>query len=180
MLSELFSTKERVMILELVLTEKGLTNSEISNRAGLNKGLVSIYLRKMEGWGLVEKIGRRYVFRSTPLVKQLKILINLANLKDALERLSQDIISLGVYGSYASGDNTSDSDIDIWVYMDRSDNIVIGELSRRISEMSGHEVNIIVLTDEKLKSLKRSDGPFYTSLLNGSIVMYGDGFGQAG
>jgi len=44
-------------ILDPVLVERGLTNSEITGRTRLNKGLVSIFMRRLVDWGLMEKEG---------------------------------------------------------------------------------------------------------------------------
>jgi hypothetical protein len=39
--------------------------------------------------------------------------------------------------------------------------------------MAGVEVNMLVLTPEKMKSIKMADQPFYNSLLRTSIVLKG-------
>jgi predicted nucleotidyltransferase len=178
MLNDLFSTKERVRILELVLTERGLTNSEIARRTELNKGLVSIFMRRLVDWDLMEKEGRKYGFRSTPLVKQIKILLNLTKLRGAIDNLPESIRSSGIYGSYATGENTSESDVDLWVFMTEPSTLMIGNISRRITDMTGKEVNIITLTPEKLIEMEMNDKPFLNSLLRESIVLKGEGFGQ--
>jgi len=49
----------------------------------------------------------------------------------------------------------------------------LARLQRDISAMADVEVNMLVLTSEKIKSIKMADQPFYNSLLRTSIVLKG-------
>ncbi len=49
----------------------------------------------------------------------------------------------------------------------------MARLQRDISTMAGAEVNMLVLTPEKMKSIKKADQPFQNSLIRTSIVLKG-------
>ena len=178
MLQQLFSTEERIRILRIVLFEEGLTNSQITSSANVNKGLVSIFLRSLVEQGIVERRERNYHFLSTPFVKQLKILLNLDTLAMIEDQVPEEVMGLGLFGSWATGNNRSDSDIDIWLFMDKIDNNKIGEVLGLISNITDQEVNILPLDQEKWDRLKKEDVPFTKSLLNDSITLSGVGIEQ--
>jgi hypothetical protein len=177
MLQEIFSTEERIRILEIVLYEKGLTNSIISRRAEVNKGLVSIFLRSLIEKGILEKRDRQYYFRTTPLVRQLKLLMNLSKLQCIEKEISTDTIGLGLFGSWAKGTNDEQSDIDIWIMMKEIDNEAVSRIIGWIERRTGSEPNLLLLTPEKWKRMKQEDVPFTSSMIRDTILLAGEGIG---
>jgi predicted nucleotidyltransferase len=173
MLQELFSTNERVKILNVVLFEQGLNNASITRKADVNKGLVSIFTRSLIDKGIVEKRDRRYYFRSTPFVKQLKVLLNLSKMQDIEELIPGSIIGMGLFGSWADGSNDTDSDLDLWMMMDEIDHEEVGEVIQIIRERISSEPNILLLTPKKWKRMKKEDFPFTSSLLRNTITLAG-------
>jgi len=174
MLSELFKTEERAKILRYVMFRSSFSVAEVSRATGITKGLVSRYLRCLVEHGLLQKEGRR----SSPLdgaySRAVKLLLN-------LERFDLSALSfgsakgLGLYGSWAKGTNHQDSDLDVWI---RADSLPpeseLARLQRDLGLQAGVEVNLLVLTPEKLESLKREDSPFYNSLVMNSVTLKGE------
>ena len=82
---------------------------------------------------------------------------------------------LGLYGSWARGTNHQESDLDVWV---RADSLppesVLARLQKDLSQQADCEVNLLVLTPEKLERLKREDKPFYNSLVMDSVTLNGE------
>jgi predicted nucleotidyltransferase len=82
---------------------------------------------------------------------------------------------LGLYGSWARGTNHQDSDLDVWI---RADSLPpeseLARLQMILSLQADSEVNLLVLTPEKLERLKREDPPFYNSLVLNSITLKGE------
>jgi hypothetical protein len=173
MLQELFSTKEREKILNIFLFEQGLNNASITRKAGVNKGLVSIFMRSLLYKGIVEKRDRRYYFRSTPFVKQLKVLLNLSKLQDIEELIPGSIIGMGLFGSWADGSNDVHSDIDLWMMMDEIDHGDVGEVIHIIRDRISSEPNILLLTPKKWERMKKEDVLFTSSLLRNTITLAG-------
>jgi predicted nucleotidyltransferase len=174
MLTQLFKTEERIKILQYVMDGNTFSVAEVSKAAGVNKGLVSRHLRYLEAQGLVSREGRRYSTLKGGYVRATKLLLNLDKID--LSSLSMGFASsLGLYGSWARGTNDKESDLDVWI---RSDSLPseseLARLQRDLRSQSGTEVNLLVLTPEKLDRLKKEDAPFYSSLVMTSLTLKGE------
>ena len=173
MISYLFSTPERVKILEQVLFNDDLTNSEITRRTGVNKGLISVYLRELVNRGLLIKNGSKYICSNSIIVKQIKILMNLITI-GSWNIDTTNILGMGIFGSWATGENTHISDLDLWIMLEKIDNRIIGEVLSEISINSDVQTDILVLTKQKWKMIKENDPPFYRSITWNGITIHGD------
>lgn len=173
MLTELFKTKERVRIISYILYQKSFTVNQVSNETGITKGLVSRYLKYVHGVGLFAKTKNTYQPIDCAHTRAIKLLLNLNKIN--IKSLYIDwTTGIGIFGSWAQGTNTYESDLDIWVKVDAYPaEYQLARLQRDISAMAGVEVNMLVLTPEKMKSIKMADQPFYNSLLRTSIVLKG-------
>lgn len=173
MLTELFKTKERVRIISYIMYQKNFTVNQVSNKTGVTKGLVSRYLKYVHGAGLFTKIKNSYQPIDCAHTRAIKLLLNL----NKINIKSPDLdwaTGIGIFGSWAQGTNTYESDLDIWVKVDAYPaEYQMARLQRDIGAMVGVEVNMLVLTPEKIKSIKMADQPFYNSLLRTSIVLKG-------
>ena len=174
MINQLFKTPERLKILREVLLRTHITVTEVSKDTGLSKGLVSRYLYEMRDDGLLERKGRNYYLKNQAITRAIKVLLNLDTL--SWEKITDSWIkSAALYGSWASGTNTEESDVDIWIKTDRNPseeelNLLYKELKTRIAS----EINILILTPEKLESMKKTDPPFYHSLQRNSLLLEGE------
>ena len=176
MLTDLFKTEERVKILRYAMFSNAFSVAEVSRVTGVTKGLVSRYLRCLMELGLLRKEGRTYSPLDGANSRAIKLLLN-------LERINLSALTLvfakglGLYGSWANGTNNEDSDLDVWI---RADCMLpeseLARLQRDLSRQAGVEANLLVLTPEKLESLKREDSPFYNSLVMNSMTLKGETF----
>jgi predicted nucleotidyltransferase len=174
MLTELFKTEERSKVLRYVMFRSSFSVAEVSRVTGVTKGLVSRYLRLLVVHGLLQKEGREYSPPDGALSRAVKLLLN-------LERIDLSALSLGsarglgLYGSWARGTNHQESDLDVWIRADHqppeSD---LARLQRDLSQQADCEVNLLVLTPEKLERLKKEDKPFYNSLVMNSVTLKGE------
>lgn len=174
MLVELFKTEERVEILRHVMFSSGYTVSEVSRTIGINKGLVSRYLRYLEKQGLVQRDGRRYSPLDGALPRVVKLLLNLESIDLSSLNLGA-AKGLGLYGSWAKGTNRQDSDLDVWIRAEvqPSEND-LARLQRDLSLQTGSEVDLLVLTPKKLERIKREDPPFYSALITCPVTLKGE------
>ena len=173
MLSYLFSTPERVKILEQVLFSDDIANCEIARRTGVNKGLISVYLRELVKKDILIKQGSEYRSSGSPVVKQIKILMNLITIGSWNIDIT-DIFSMGIFGSWATGENTVTSDLDLWIMVEKIDNRTIGEVLSKISLNSDVQTDILVLTKQKWNTIKQKDKPFYNSIIRDGITIHGE------
>jgi predicted nucleotidyltransferase len=174
MITYLFKTDERVRMLENILEKYQFTVKDISTDSNVSKGLVSRYLDSMKKDGLLKRSGRTYQVKDQSYTRALKIILNLEKIK--WDEISPKwITSAGLYGSWASGTNKEDSDLDIWIKVDQyPSEDDLNNLYKILKERTSSELNILILTTEKLDSLKENDVPFYNSLKEGSLILEGE------
>jgi len=174
MLTELFKTEERTSILRYVMFRKSFHAVEVSRDTGVTKGLVSRYLHILEMNGLLQKKGREYSPQDGARCRAIRLLLNLESID--LSALSLGSArGLGLYGSWARGTNDQESDLDVWIKADSfPEQSMLARLQRDLSLQTGSEVNLLMLTPEKLERLKREDKPFYNSLVMGSVTLKGE------
>jgi len=172
---ELLSTEERIKVLQYALERRIVGVEEIAKTTGLSKGLVSKTLSLLVKYGMARKSGRRFVIPETPQKKELKRFLNFMVLYPKLVALRTDwILSLGVYGSFARGENRPESDLDVWVFTKSPGISRSARLKREIELAVGREVNLLLLTPNRLNALKENDPVFYYSLVYGSMIMWGE------
>jgi predicted nucleotidyltransferase len=115
---------------------------------------------------------------SNPYVRVLKIFFNIKKLidKNTIRKLKKlEILGAGIYGSWANGTNFEDSDLDIWIKTSkRLEEINIATTADEIRKALGTNVQILVLTPERIERLKKADPIFYYSLVFGSIKLCGE------
>ena len=176
MLSKLFKTDKRIAILNYVLYNESTTITEISKKTKVSKGLVSRFMKYLEASELIEKRERKYFLVNNEIVKAIKKLLNLERIKiNANDTFWADAI--GIYGSWASGTNTSESDLDIWIEIKKYPlEYEISKFHKNLRKTTQTEVNFLILTPEKLKSLKDTDKPFYNSIIRNTIILKGESF----
>ena len=172
---ELLSTAERIKVLQHVLERRTVGVEEVAKATGLSKGLVSKTLSLLVKEGIARKSGRKFTILETPQTRELKRFLNFMFLYPKLSSLKKDwTVSLGVYGSFARGENRPESDLDVWVFTKKPGISRSARLKREIELAVGREVNLLLLTPNRLKALRENDPVFYYSLVYGSLVMWGD------
>jgi len=168
---------------EYILThpKKKIKVTEIARELAVSKGHVSEVISDLKKEGIVKK---SMVDLTNPYVRALKIAININKIKKSgvISKIrSLGIEKAGLYGSWANGNNTEESDIDIWVKPDDvMKGIDIAKLSDNIRKTLKIEPQIVVLSEEKLKRLKEDNEVFYFTLVLGSIILMGEGIGRTG
>ncbi len=174
MLADLFKTEERVRLLRYVLYRDNVGVTQVSRETGINKGLVSGYLKKLANYGLLRKKDRKYVARDNAMVRSIKVLLN-------LDRIGREPIDydwargVGIFGSWAQGTNTYESDIDVWVKADHyPPEKELAQLQNAFKKAAGCETDLLVLTPQKMQEIQTRDMPFYNSLSKTSIVLAGE------
>ncbi|HEC87527.1 MAG TPA: winged helix-turn-helix transcriptional regulator [Thermoplasmatales archaeon] len=171
---QLFSTEERIKILANILYKEGeIGITEVAREVGVSKGLVSSFFRILTREKILSKRKRRFMVNDNARVKALKILFNLYKFDENLFRKFDFVRGAGLYGSFVKGENSTDSDIDMWILIDKASEEELARLSRKLKEKYG-KVRPLYLTKRKLRLLKEKDEVFYHALAFGSIPIYGE------
>ncbi|WP_206205812.1 nucleotidyltransferase domain-containing protein [Thermococcus sp. Bubb.Bath] len=175
MIHRIASTEKRERILEYILEKDEFGVEDVSDALGISKGLVSLYLKELLGLGLVDKKGRKFFLKSGAELRETKRFLNFWALRDKILPLREEwMLALGIYGSFARGENRLESDLDVWVLVEKNDPLRMMELKEKIETVTGREVDLLVLTKEKLARLKEENPYLYWSIKLSSIVLWGD------
>lgn len=173
-MENLFSTKERIKILEAVVfqTER-ISVNQIASKLKLSKGLVSKYLDILAQKGIAKRADEKFlVNQDNAFVKGIKVLLNIRKIDAGLFKQYPFIRAVGLYGSCVKGENADDSDVDLWIRISEANadkQAALAAVLRKKIE----NVKAVFLSDEKMKKLKKEDVLFYHALSFGSIVIYG-------
>jgi len=171
-ISKLASTEERIKILEEILYLSEVKVSETARKLNLSKGLVSKYFDILVNEKMLKKKENIFLIANNSKTKAMKIMLNVLSIPQIFSKY-KFVKAVGLYGSSAKGTNTKESDIDLWIKIEKTKDEEIAKLNSELSnKIEG--VALLVLTDEKIKELKKSDLTFYHSLYFGSIILYGE------
>ncbi len=176
MLSELLSSEERIRLLRYALTTAPVTVTEAARAVAVNKGLASRYLALLVEEGYLKRAGRDFYTIDDPKTRSLKAFLNIEALDDKVH-LPDWAIGIGLYGSWATGTNASESDLDLWLLVEEigpETELEVARLERDLSAAMGCEATILVLTMDKLAALREEDFPFYMSLMREAKTLAGE------
>lgn len=96
-------------------------------------------------------------------------------LRDKILPLREEwMLALGVYGSFARGENGPESDLDIWVLVEKNDPLRIMEFKEELETVTEREIDLLVLTREKLARLKEENPYLYWGIKLSSLVLWGE------
>lgn len=173
-MEKVFSTKERIRILkEVIFSTDRISVNKVADRLKLSKGLVSKYFDILVKEDMLNK-GKKGVFvKDSSMVRAVKILLNIQGINTKIFKKFPFVKSVGLYGSCANGENTEESDIDIWIRITRASEEEQAALTSKFKKKV-EKAKIIFLTDSKVEKLKKEDELFYHALAFGSIILYGE------
>ncbi|HOT04062.1 MAG TPA: nucleotidyltransferase domain-containing protein [Methanolinea sp.] len=110
----------------------------------------------------------------SPLIVALRKLLNILALQISLP-LPVWADGIGAYGSWGMGTNMEGSDLDLWVYSKKVPPAELsGRLRRSFRDSLSVDVQILLLTPERIQDLHMNDPPFYSSLIQSMILIRGE------
>jgi predicted nucleotidyltransferase len=171
----MFSNKKRALVLKKILAKSGVfTIAGIAEECGVSKSFVSVIMASMKGEKMATRRGRNFSLSLCAKTRAARIFLSLSEIDARLFRKYPFVEAAGIYGSVAKGENTEDSDIDMWLVIGSAPEGTIARLSMQLRERLG-PVKPLYLTKERLARIRTEDPLFYHSLCFGSIIIYGDG-----
>ena len=173
-MKSIFSTKERIKILKAVIfSDQPISVNVIAARLKISKGLVSKYLDVLLRKGIAKKSNGKYLIVDSLITKATKILLNITGIDAGIFKKFDFLEAVGLYGSCAKGENTDESDVDIWVKVKDVSDEKAASLTAVMNKKIKN-VKPLFLTTKKIEKMKKDDELFYHSLSFGSIMLYGD------
>ena len=173
-ISKLLSTRERERILnDMLYKQDEISVADVSRSLKMSKGFVSKFFSLLSKERILKKSKNKYVVLANFKVRMLRILFNLRLFADFNFGKYPFVRGVGIYGSCTKGENTEDSDIDVWIKIDKTDERELAKVTGSLKKLSGR-ISPLYLSEEKLEVLKKDDFPFYNSIVHGSIKLYGE------
>ena len=118
-----------------------------------------------------------YSLVDNPMVralKQFRILADIekARLVEDILSVDEDIVSVALYGSCASGDYDEKSDLDLICISDVKE-IGFVECIRQLEQTLKIEINLKVLSIKRWRDIARKDPVFYDNVVRNMVMLHG-------
>ena len=175
-----FYNKNPLLVMSYISKFNGqnteVTASKISKQLGLSIGSVYNILREFNDAGLVRgiKVGRATIyepFQSNPLIKQFRIFDNLLTLTNLVQQLKCFTRKIILFGSCAQGNDTIESDIDLFLLVDEDQQPKVRGII--YDYPSEREITPVIVDSVELLEMQRNDQIFFEEIRKG-IVLWGE------
>ena len=163
---------QKVLDFLMQFPEKEYLEKEIQKSTDISKAGVNLAIKDLYRLGLIKKITRGKIsfYRidsSIPFVKQLKTVRTVYILSPLIKKLSKISRKIVLYGSCSRGEDTSDSDIDLFVATNQP-----GTVKKEIQQNRfARKVQLTVRTPLKFIEMEKTD-PVFSSEINRGIVLW--------
>lgn len=168
----LFKTNEQ-KVLAFILSHPGkqFLEKEIREATGLSRSGVNYAMRNLAKKKLLEqnvrgRVNFYWADLSSPVLRQLKILQNLIELSSLLEAVKKVCRKIILYGSAASGTNTDESDLDIFVLADHPEKVFKIFNSSPLRE----KIQTVVKSPLEYVDLEKKDHAFFEQVNRGIVL----------
>lgn len=162
---------QKVLFLLVKNNDNSLTEKEITEIIGVSKSGVNSALKELEKSNLISRKKRGklsfWFVNDLPLIKELKKTINLAILFPLVEKLKAISQRVILFGSLAKGEDTKESDIDLFILTDEKEK-VLKEIRKFTVEQ---EIKPVILSPLEYATSKNQDKTFYEEVARG-IALY--------
>lgn len=163
-----FTNRQKVFSFLILHPNKEYFDRQISKLTGVSRAGTNFALRDLAKAGLVlrEERGRMYFYKvdsSDILIKYLKIWQTITALYPLLKKLKNLSLRIVLYGSASKGENTAESDIDIFIVTRDPD-----EVEKLIfkDKLRG-KIQYVVRTPDGFIKSKKNNPAFYKEIEKG-------------
>lgn len=179
--------KNNIRVLRHLISHKNweFNISELSKDTGINKGVLSRLIKKLSEENLikVKKKGKILLFAINkenlvikeliiPLFEKEKDFFNIIK-SELLELKDKNIISIILYGSFASGKAKLTSDIDLLlIFKDKLNLDKINEIKKKFLEMDVL-LRIDTMNEKEFRRLYKLKEPLIRSIIKNHKILYG-------
>jgi len=172
-LSQIINTTNTQKVLDFLAwnPDKEFVEKEIQRATGASKPGVNLVLKKLVKFKLVEQIkkGRLSFYHvdfNSPMVKQWKVLSNIAKISPLIKSLKEKSNKIILFGSWSRGENTSDSDLDLFILT----NFPKRDIEKYLKRFSSLNIQLIVHTPISFSRLEQEEPVFFKEINRGIIL----------
>ena len=150
---------------------------ELARSLGYDASLISRNLKQMEEAGLVtrEHRGNLVLYQAdmnSVLLRQMKVWLTLLELKDITRDLGPVAANAILYGSCARGEDTQESDIDLFI--EATDKERVEEILGTYRDGIPRELSVIINTPDETYRLKSENRVLYENIQRGISLKGGE------
>lgn len=164
-------SESNIRVLKLVAGHDSLHIREIAEKAKMNPATAHSAIKLFKEFDFVSEKrikNKKAVFinRENIILKKIRSFLNIYEiLNNKHFKTLQERGIVGIYGSFARGEDAAESDIDLWMYSGKKlDSMKLKNITRELEKAFGKEVKLLLLDDEKIRKIKRDDPEFYFRL----------------
>ena len=150
--------------------DKSIYGKKIADDIAANQGSISMLLKDFRELGILnsENIGKTIVYKvneDNPITKSFRVFENLLEINDLVQIIKPYSRKIILFGSCARGEDTSISDIDLFVVADSDNQEHIRE---KISNYEiGRQINPVIVGTLELIELEENDKVFIKEIYSG-------------
>jgi len=179
MLENLFTSKARVKILKLLIfSQEDIHLREIARRTNVSPPYVKKEIENLKKMNLITetKKGNLKIFKinkTSPLYEDLKnMFLKTEALGDVIkENLKKEKIKYAlIFGSFAKGDETEKSDIDLLVIGNIKEEDIL-RIVRDSESKTGREINYILWNEKEFEKRAKEGHHLLKDIINKPVIM---------
>lgn len=168
----LFSTNsQKVLDFILKRLHRDFIEREIQKTVKISRSGINYALRELESAGFISrnKRGKSYFYilnHKNPVVRQLKVLQTIIEIEPLYKKLKEAASKIILFGSSCRGEDTADSDIDLFIVSHSKDKIE--EEIKRVHYK--RKIQSVVRTNLNFNEMKLTEPDFYEQVTRGVIL----------
>lgn len=173
----LFSTNsQKVLDFILKYLHRDFIEREIQKTVKISRSGINYALRELEAAGFISrnKRGKSYFYilnHKNPVVRQLKVLQTIIEIEPLYKKLKSVASKIILFGSSCRGEDTQDSDVDLFV-VSRSKDKIEEEIKRFHYK---RKIQSIVRTNLNFNEMKQTEPDFYEQVIKGIVLWEAQG-----
>lgn len=171
-----FTNQQKVLMYLLLHPGKSCYEREIARATKISYGSANLVLNYLHKKGFLKRATRgRMCFYSielsNPYIKELKILYNLLSLEPLVEKLKPHMRKIVLYGSWADGTDTENSDIDLFIVTSSEEKVrsVIDKFSYS-DKVGDHKIQAVIYSPEDLLKRDEKERVFLSEVEKGNVL----------
>ena len=152
-----------------------LYGAKIADDIGINQGGTSIILKEFHKMGIIQKhgVGKTLVYsvnKKHPVLKMFRVFENIVEINGLVENIKEQCKKIILFGSCSTGDDTAESDIDLFVLTIED----AGNIRKKILKYkTERQIKSIVINQLELIEMEKKDKVFMDEVKKG-LILWGE------